>query len=159
MTTTAVSHPVDDLIKVSHPVDDLIKINYPLDDLIKVSHLVDDLIKTNYPLGDLIKVSHPEDDLIKCSSITTKMQILQFYDYLGPLAVSSCFLVTVFLLSLIINFILISKNDDRTVFEKFGSKFDIRFGVHRMRHEPKKNAKVTKQLINDPNHLIAVSVV
>ncbi|OZC06463.1 hypothetical protein X798_06554 [Onchocerca flexuosa] len=87
------------------------------------------------------------------------MQRLQFYDYLGPLAVSSCFVVTVFLLSLIINFILISKNDERTVFEKFGSKLDIRFGVHPMRHDPKKNAKAKKQLINDPNRLMAVSVV
>ncbi|KAM3729150.1 Neuropeptide-like peptide [Dirofilaria immitis] len=66
------------------------------------------------------------------------MQILQFIDYLGPIAASICFIVIIFLLSLIINFILITENDERTVFEKFGSKYDIRFGIHQMRHQLEK---------------------
>ncbi|VDM38232.1 unnamed protein product [Toxocara canis] len=74
-------------------------------------------------------------------------QEFEFIDYLGPLAVSTCFAVTLFFLSLIINFIWITKQDDRTVFEKhnkerkrfqFGSTFDLRCGVHRMRHRPNK---------------------
>uniref|UniRef100_A0A9J2PCL0 Nematode cuticle collagen N-terminal domain-containing protein n=1 Tax=Ascaris lumbricoides TaxID=6252 RepID=A0A9J2PCL0_ASCLU len=65
-------------------------------------------------------------------------QEFEFIDYLGPLAVSICFAVALFLLSLVINFIWITKKDDRTVFEKFGSTFDLRCGVHRMRHRPNK---------------------
>lgn len=45
-------------------------------------------------------------------------QEFEFIDYLGPLAVSVCFVVALFILSAIINFIWITKNDDRTVFEK-----------------------------------------
>lgn len=45
-------------------------------------------------------------------------QEFEFVDYLGPLAVSVCFAVILFFLSLIINFIWITKEDDRTVFEK-----------------------------------------
>ncbi|VDN53133.1 unnamed protein product [Dracunculus medinensis] len=59
-------------------------------------------------------------------------QEFEFVDYLGPLAVSVCFAVILFFLSLIINFIWITKEDDRT----FGSTFDLRCGVHRMRHRP-----------------------
>ncbi|EJW82127.1 hypothetical protein WUBG_06962 [Wuchereria bancrofti] len=65
-------------------------------------------------------------------------QEFEFIDYLGPLAVSVCFVIALFILSAIINFIWITKNDDRTVFEKFGSTFDLRCGVHRMRHRPNK---------------------
>uniref|UniRef100_A0A914S3F0 Uncharacterized protein n=1 Tax=Parascaris equorum TaxID=6256 RepID=A0A914S3F0_PAREQ len=65
-------------------------------------------------------------------------QEFEFIDYLGPLAVSICFAISLFFLSLVINFIWITKNDDRTVFEKFGSTFDLRCGVHRMRHRPNK---------------------
>lgn len=45
-------------------------------------------------------------------------QEFEFIDYLGPLAVSVCFVVALFIISTIINFIWITKNDDRTVFEK-----------------------------------------
>lgn len=45
-------------------------------------------------------------------------QEFEFIDYLGPLAVSVCFVIVLFILSLIINFVWITKNDDRTVFEK-----------------------------------------
>ncbi|VDK46405.1 unnamed protein product [Anisakis simplex] len=66
------------------------------------------------------------------------LQEFEFVDYLGPLAVSTCFAVIIFFLSLVINFVWIRKDDDRTVFEKFGSTFDLRCGVHRMRHRPNK---------------------
>ncbi|VDN23406.1 unnamed protein product [Gongylonema pulchrum] len=45
-------------------------------------------------------------------------QIFELIDYLGPLAVSVAFIIALFLISLIINFLWITKEDDRTVFEK-----------------------------------------
>ncbi|KAM3729182.1 Neuropeptide-like peptide [Dirofilaria immitis] len=75
-------------------------------------------------------------------------QEFEFIDYLGPLAVSVCFVVVLFILSAIINFIWITKNDDRTVFEKFGSTFDLRCGVHRMRHRPNKSWKRVQLIDN-----------
>ncbi|EFO18820.1 hypothetical protein LOAG_09676 [Loa loa] len=74
-------------------------------------------------------------------------QTFKLTDYLGPLAVSSCFVVAIFLLSLFINFFWISKEDEKTIFDKFGSHFDIRCGIHRMRHRLKKNAKVKNKLM------------
>ncbi|VDD93416.1 unnamed protein product [Enterobius vermicularis] len=68
-------------------------------------------------------------------------QEFDFFDYLGPLAVAVCFALTLFILSLIFNFLLIRKSDDRTVIEKFGSTFDLRCGVHRMRHRPNESRK------------------
>ncbi|VDO25752.1 unnamed protein product [Brugia timori] len=58
------------------------------------------------------------------------------------------FLSSLFILSAIINFIWITKNDDRTVFEKFGSTFDLRCGVHRMRHRPNKSWKRVQLIDN-----------
>lgn len=45
-------------------------------------------------------------------------QEFEFVDYLGALAVSVCFIIILFILSLVINFLWITKADDRTVFEK-----------------------------------------
>ncbi|VDN94870.1 unnamed protein product [Brugia pahangi] len=71
-------------------------------------------------------------------------QIFELTDYLGPLAASMCFFVAIFLLSLIINFIWISKDDERTIFEKFGSNL---CGVRRMRHRSKKGTKMMNKLM------------
>ncbi|MFH4973973.1 hypothetical protein AB6A40_000682 [Gnathostoma spinigerum] len=65
-------------------------------------------------------------------------QEFEFIDYLGPLAVTICFFVIIFIISLLINFICITENDERTVFEKFGSTFDLRCGIHEVRHRPNK---------------------
>uniref|UniRef100_A0A0N5AF02 Col_cuticle_N domain-containing protein n=1 Tax=Syphacia muris TaxID=451379 RepID=A0A0N5AF02_9BILA len=71
-------------------------------------------------------------------------QEFEFIDYLGPLAVALAFAFVVFILSIIFNFLLIRKDDDRTVIEKFGSTFDLRCGVHRMRHRP--NEEIVRQV-------------
>ncbi|VDN19074.1 unnamed protein product [Gongylonema pulchrum] len=73
-------------------------------------------------------------------------QIFELIDYLGPLAVSVAFIIALFLISLIINFLWITKEDDRTVFEKFGSNFDIRLGVHHMRHRSDKKKEEAVEL-------------
>ncbi|VDN08367.1 unnamed protein product [Thelazia callipaeda] len=52
-------------------------------------------------------------------------QIFNWLDYLAPIIVPLCFIVILFVLSLIINYIWITKNDDRTVFEKVGNNFAI----------------------------------
>ncbi|VDN02454.1 unnamed protein product [Thelazia callipaeda] len=76
-------------------------------------------------------------------------QEFEFIDFMGPLAAPFCFVLLLFVLSVIINFTCITKNDDRTIFEKFGSKFDLRCGVHRMRHCPDKSLKRVRLIANE----------
>uniref|UniRef100_A0A7E4VP01 Uncharacterized protein n=1 Tax=Panagrellus redivivus TaxID=6233 RepID=A0A7E4VP01_PANRE len=58
-------------------------------------------------------------------------QSFHFYDYLGPVAVGLIFALTLIILSFfILNFCLVSRRDELTVFEKFGSKHNLRLGPH-----------------------------
>ncbi|VDK68102.1 unnamed protein product [Anisakis simplex] len=58
-------------------------------------------------------------------------QEFEFYDYFGPLAVALLFAVIILLISFfVLNFFFISKYDEPTVFERIGSKHNLRLGPH-----------------------------
>uniref|UniRef100_A0A0M3I327 Movement protein n=1 Tax=Ascaris lumbricoides TaxID=6252 RepID=A0A0M3I327_ASCLU len=58
-------------------------------------------------------------------------QEFEFYDYFGPVAVALLFAVIVLLISFfVLNFFFISKYDEPTVFERIGSKHNLRLGPH-----------------------------
>ncbi|KHN83415.1 hypothetical protein Tcan_13824 [Toxocara canis] len=58
-------------------------------------------------------------------------QDFEFYDYFGPVAVALLFAVIVLLISFfVLNFFFISKYDEPTVFERIGSKHNLRLGPH-----------------------------
>ncbi|KAH7696370.1 Protein T01C8.2 [Aphelenchoides avenae] len=58
-------------------------------------------------------------------------QEFDFIDYMAPLVVAIIFAVIVFIISFtIINFYCITRKDDLTVFEKVGSRMNLRLGPH-----------------------------
>uniref|UniRef100_A0AC35GHC9 Uncharacterized protein n=1 Tax=Panagrolaimus sp. PS1159 TaxID=55785 RepID=A0AC35GHC9_9BILA len=60
-------------------------------------------------------------------------QTFEYYDYLGPLVVALIFALVVLILSFfLLNFLLVSKHDELTVFERFGSRHNLRLGPHRL---------------------------
>jgi len=63
--------------------------------------------------------------------MTSLTQEFTIIDYMGPLVVAIIFAIVLLLISFfIINFCLITKYDDLTVFEKHGYKYNMRMGPH-----------------------------
>ncbi|GMR59883.1 hypothetical protein PMAYCL1PPCAC_30078, partial [Pristionchus mayeri] len=65
------------------------------------------------------------------------VQEFELIDYVAPVVVGAIFSVVLFLLSVIINFTCVHKHDDITEFERWGAKYNLRMGPHRL--------EVTKQ--------------
>jgi hypothetical protein len=66
-------------------------------------------------------------------------QEFEFYDYLGPVAVALAFAIIVLFLSFfLLNFFLISKNDDVTVFERVS--FDANFHGNGFKNRERANS-------------------
>jgi len=60
-------------------------------------------------------------------------QTFEFYDYFGFLAVGAIFALFLLIISFfLINFLFVNKKDEPTIFEKFGSKHNLRLGPHRL---------------------------
>ncbi|CAD5228935.1 unnamed protein product [Bursaphelenchus okinawaensis] len=58
-------------------------------------------------------------------------QDFAFFDYMGPLVAAVIFAVCLLVVSfLLLNFCFVLKNDELTVFERFGSKHNVRLGPH-----------------------------
>ncbi|GMT22758.1 hypothetical protein PFISCL1PPCAC_14055, partial [Pristionchus fissidentatus] len=53
-------------------------------------------------------------------------------DYMAPVIMGVLFAIAAFLVSVVINFTCIQKDDEITKFEKWGAKHNIRAGVHRL---------------------------
>ncbi|TKR81619.1 hypothetical protein L596_015462 [Steinernema carpocapsae] len=68
-------------------------------------------------------------------------QEFEFVDMMGPLVAAGIFIVCLFLLSVCINFTCIKEDDDRTVYEKFGSRWNIKLGVHTPRRRLQQREK------------------
>ncbi|KAE9549129.1 hypothetical protein FO519_007651 [Halicephalobus sp. NKZ332] len=60
-------------------------------------------------------------------------QTFSFYDYFGFIAVGAIFALVLLIVSFfLINFLFVNKKDEPTIFEKFGSKHNLRLGPHRL---------------------------
>uniref|UniRef100_A0AC34RES1 Uncharacterized protein n=1 Tax=Panagrolaimus sp. JU765 TaxID=591449 RepID=A0AC34RES1_9BILA len=60
-------------------------------------------------------------------------QTFNFYDYFGFIAVGAIFALALLVISFfILNFLLVNKQDELTIFEKFGSRHNLRLGPHRL---------------------------
>ncbi|KAF8386692.1 hypothetical protein PRIPAC_75834 [Pristionchus pacificus] len=60
------------------------------------------------------------------------VQEFELIDYVAPVVVGVIFSVVLFFLSVCINFTCIKKNDDITEFERWGAKYNLRMGPHRL---------------------------
>ncbi|MFH4975427.1 hypothetical protein AB6A40_002136 [Gnathostoma spinigerum] len=91
-------------------------------------------------------------------------QEFEFYDYLGPLAVAALFALILLAFSfLFINFFMISRKDEPTVFEKAGLKHHVRLGRHHLSavqryQDDLEKRKITRQKDTPPNQLATRSV-
>ncbi|GMT24439.1 hypothetical protein PFISCL1PPCAC_15736, partial [Pristionchus fissidentatus] len=63
-----------------------------------------------------------------------KMGIQEFelMDYIAPIVAGVFFSILLFVSSIFINFMCITKKDDITEFERWGAKHNIRAGPHRL---------------------------
>uniref|UniRef100_A0A914DUC5 Uncharacterized protein n=1 Tax=Acrobeloides nanus TaxID=290746 RepID=A0A914DUC5_9BILA len=86
-------------------------------------------------------------------------QEFELYDYLGPVAVALAFAIIVLFLSFfLLNYCLISKEDEVTVFERFGSRHNVRLGPHSLdsiRRRKQRQAEIEAEQQQQSSKLIS----